>query len=47
MKTAAQHNGDVIRRASKATMVLQGFAIVLMLGLAYVLADISHRYGTL
>lgn len=47
MKAAAQHNGDVIRRASKATMVLQGFAIVLMLGLAYVLADISHRYATL
>ena len=43
----AQHSGDVIRRASKITAVLQVFSVALLLGLAYMSVDIFNRYSTL
>lgn len=43
----AQHSGDVIRRASKITAVLQVFSVALLLGLAYMSVDIFKRYSTL
>ena len=43
----ARHNGDVIRRASKTTVVLQVFSVALLLGLAYMAVDIVKRYSTL
>ena len=43
----AQHNGDVIRRVSKTTMILQVFSVVLLLGLAYLSVDVFRRYSTL
>ncbi|WP_051679725.1 ATP-binding protein [Pseudorhizobium marinum] len=38
---------DAIRKASRATAVLQTFAVVLLLGLAVVFALISNRYSSL
>ncbi|MBN9030632.1 MAG: response regulator [Rhizobiales bacterium] len=43
----AQHNGDVIRRVSKTTMILQVFSVALLLGLAYLAVDVFRRYSTL
>lgn len=43
----ARQSGDVIRRAGKATMVLQAFAVALLLGLVVLFADISHKYSAL
>ncbi|PWE54887.1 hybrid sensor histidine kinase/response regulator [Metarhizobium album] len=43
----ARHNGDVIRRASKTTVVLQVFSVALLLGLAFMAVDIVKRYSTL
>lgn len=47
MKNRARHSGDVIRKVSKMTAVLQLFSVGLLLGLAFLLADISNRYATL
>lgn len=47
MNRQAQHNGDVIRRASKTTMILQVFSVALLLGLAYLAVDVFRRYSTL
>lgn len=47
MKNRVRHSGDVIRKASKTTAVLQLFSVGLLLGLAFLLADISNRYTTL
>ncbi len=38
---------DIIGKASRVTAVLQIFAIILLCGLIYILADISARYSTL
>ncbi|MFN7102393.1 MAG: hypothetical protein ACK4N1_07170, partial [Pseudorhizobium sp.] len=38
---------DAIRKASRATAVLQTFSVVLLLGLAVVFALISNRYSSL
>ena len=43
----AQHSGDIIRKASKATLVLQGFAVMLLLGLGILFVDISQKYSAL
>jgi signal transduction histidine kinase/DNA-binding NarL/FixJ family response regulator len=40
-------SGDAIRKASRTTAVLQAFAVILLLGLAYLLTDISSRYSSL
>jgi signal transduction histidine kinase/CheY-like chemotaxis protein len=47
MITAAQQSGDIIRKASKATVVLQCFAVMLLLGLVFLFADISRKYSAL
>ena len=47
MITAAQQSGDIIRKASKATVVLQCFAVLLLLGLVFLFADISRKYSAL
>ncbi|WP_337181862.1 ATP-binding protein [Shinella sp.] len=47
MKTKVRHSGDVIRKASKTTAVLQLFSVGLLLVLVFLLADISNRYTTL
>jgi len=47
VKTKVRHSGDVIRKASKTTAVLQLFSVGLLLGLVFLLADISNRYTTL
>jgi signal transduction histidine kinase/CheY-like chemotaxis protein/HPt (histidine-containing phosphotransfer) domain-containing protein len=44
---APHARGDVIRRAGKATALLQVLAIILLGLLAWVYSDISHRYSTL
>jgi signal transduction histidine kinase/DNA-binding NarL/FixJ family response regulator len=43
----AQRSGDIIRKASKATLVLQGFAVMLLLGLGILFVDISQKYSAL
>lgn len=47
MPDGARANGDVIRKASKATVVLQGFATVLLIGLIYLMSGIYQRYEAL
>lgn len=47
MTFSARSSGDIIRKASKATIVLQGFAVVLLVGLIFLFTDISHRYLSL
>lgn len=44
MRNRARHSGDVIRKASKTTAILQAFSAFLLLVLAVILADISNRY---
>jgi len=38
---------EIIRRASKATVAMQVFSVLLLVGLAVIFAAISHRYATL
>lgn len=46
--TQSLHPGsEIIRRANKATVVMQAFSVVLLVGLAVIFALISHRYSTL
>ncbi|MFB2553525.1 ATP-binding protein [Ensifer soli] len=47
MIQAAQHNGDIIRKAGKATVLLQSFSIALLLGLVFLFVDISWKYSAL
>lgn len=47
MTLRAAPGSDVIRRVSKATAVLQVFAVVLLLGLAAIFVVIIQRYSTL
>lgn len=47
MNENARKNGDVIRRASKATAFLQLFATLLMVGLIYLLSGIYEKYEAL
>ncbi|NLR97110.1 response regulator [Rhizobium sp. P38BS-XIX] len=47
MDEAARKNGDVIRRVSKATAFLQAFAMLLMVGLIYLLSGIYGKYEAL
>jgi signal transduction histidine kinase/DNA-binding response OmpR family regulator len=44
---SARHSGDIIRKASKATVVLQAFAVLLLLGLIFLFTDISRKYSAL
>jgi signal transduction histidine kinase/DNA-binding response OmpR family regulator len=44
---SARRSGDIIRKASKATVVLQCFAVLLLLGLIYLFTDISSKYSML
>ena len=44
MTFSARSSGDIIRKASKATVVLQGFAVMLLVGLIFLFTDISQRY---
>jgi signal transduction histidine kinase/DNA-binding response OmpR family regulator len=44
---AVQNSGDIIRRAGKATVVLQVFAVVLLLALVLLFVDISRKYSSL
>lgn len=43
----AGKNGDVIRRVSKGTAFLQGFAVLLLIGLIYLLSGIYGKYQEL
>jgi len=43
---STRSSGDVIRKASKATFVLQSFSVVLLMGLIFLLTDISRRYAS-
>lgn len=43
----AGKNGDVIRRVSKGTAFLQGFAVLLLVGLIYLLSGIYEKYQEL
>lgn len=43
----AQRSGDIIRKAGKATLVLQGFAVILLLGLGILFVGISQKYSAL
>ncbi|KQR71599.1 ATP-binding protein [Rhizobium sp. Leaf341] len=47
MIPSSQQSGDVIRRAGKATMVLQAFAVALLLGLVMLFTDLSQKYSAL
>ncbi|NTA19456.1 ATP-binding protein [Agrobacterium tumefaciens] len=47
MTFSARSSGDIIRKASKATVVLQGFAVMLLVGLIFLFTDISRRYLSL
>ena len=47
MTVSARHSGDIIRKASKATVVLQAFAVLLLLGLIFLFMDISRKYSAL
>lgn len=47
MISAAQQSGDIIRKASKATVVLQCFAVLLLLGLVFLFTDIYRKYSAL
>ncbi|WEZ84932.1 ATP-binding protein [Rhizobium sp. 32-5/1] len=47
MTVSARHSGDIIRKASKATVVLQAFAVLLLLGLIFLFTDISRKYSAL
>ena len=47
MTLKATPGSDVIRKVSKATAVLQGFAVVLLLGLVAIFVIIIERYSTL
>jgi len=47
MNESARKNGDVIRRVSKATALLQAFAAMLLIGLIYLLSGIYGRYEAL
>lgn len=47
MTVSARSSGDIIRKASKATLILQSFAVLLLMGLVFLLTDISHRYAAL
>lgn len=40
-------NGDVIRKVSKGTAYLQGFAVLLLIGLIYLISSIYGRYQQL
>ncbi|MBZ5763449.1 response regulator [Rhizobium sp. VS19-DR104.2] len=47
MKGTARQNGDVIRRVSKVTALLQLFSALLLVGVIYLLSGIYHRYEAL
>ncbi|MDR7145477.1 ATP-binding protein [Rhizobium sp. BE258] len=47
MPDGARANGDVIRKVSKATALLQAFAMVLLIGLIYLMSGIYQRYEAL
>lgn len=47
MGTRARSNGDVIRRASMRTALLQAFAALLLAGLIYLMSGIYQRYEAL
>jgi len=47
MPDGARANGDVIRKVSKATALLQAFATVLLIGLIYLMSGIYQRYEAL
>ena len=47
MINAAHQSGDILRRVSKATVVLQCFAVALLVGLVILFADISRKYSAL
>ncbi|SIQ74524.1 Signal transduction histidine kinase [Rhizobium sp. RU20A] len=47
MSEQSRQSGDIIRKASRATVLLQGFSAVLLLLLGLILYEISNRYASL
>jgi signal transduction histidine kinase/DNA-binding response OmpR family regulator len=43
---STRSSGDIIRKASKATFILQSFAVLLLMGLVFLFTDLSRRYAS-